>query len=428
MEANASVKAGPSATPTFSNGSGRLAALREGTVWFFVVVGVLLRVLEYTDQRSLYKDEVSLLENLVGLPILDFHTTLTEEQLAPPGFLVLERVMVRIPVDARWSGRFFPLVCAVASVFWFRRVARDYAAPRAVPIAQGLFALADWLLYYASEIKQYSTDVLLALIALDLTARIARAEPGGSRRGALVKLAVLGFCGVWFSYTLVFVLATVGIYLAATAPGGLKRPAPALLSMGAGWCASFFVCYRVSHRILSKGRFIWDWWDFAFLPLPPRTVAQAEQVFWQLVNVFNSPADLVTPLGILASALLASALFLIGLARLGRRWPGGAWLLVGPILVAVAASALHQYPFHGRLLLFLTPAVHLLAAEGAVALAFVGWPAAVVLGTFMLAQPTLDVLHHRLIMRRHRPFDSHGDIRPDLLDHFEALRHKPPGS
>ena len=416
MESNATGHDIRSSTPEWGR------ALREGFTWLFVALGVLLRVLEYSDNRSLYKDEVSLLENLIKLPILDFHTTLTEEQLAPPGFLLVERLMVRIPVDARWSGRLIPLVCGVASVFWFRRVARAYVTPRAVPIAQGLFAMADWLLYYASEIKQYSTDLLLVLIALDLARRIAFAVEERSRRRSILMLAALGLVGVWFSYPLAFVLASVGLYLLAS-----SRKSGAVLglvAMGLGWGVSFLVCYRVSHRILSKGRFIWDWWDFAFLPLPPRSYAQAEQVFWQLVNVSNSPADVVTPLGIIPSALLASVLFLVGVAGLGRRWPGGLWLLLGPIVFALAASALHQYPFHGRLLLFLVPAVHLLVAEGVAAATCFGWPATFLARAFLLAQPTLEVLHHRLIMRRPRPFDSHGDIRYDVLDHREFQRQK----
>ena len=42
--------------------------------------------------------------DLVRLPVLDFHTMLTEYQLAPPGFLVLERLAVRLPGNDR-DGR-----------------------------------------------------------------------------------------------------------------------------------------------------------------------------------------------------------------------------------------------------------------------------------------------------------------------------------
>ena len=60
--------------------------------------------------------------------------------------------------------------------------------------------------------------------------------------------------------------------------------------------------------------------------------------------------------------------YLIGAVSLGFRWRGGLYLLVAPLLFTLFASGLHQYPFHGRLLLFLVPTVHLLVAEGVVAL------------------------------------------------------------
>ena len=86
----------------------------------------------------------------------------------------------------------------------------------------------------------------------------------------LLALAGFGVIGVWFSYPLALVLAGVGTYLiVATAIRGDWRQALGLVAMGLAWVLSFAACYVVSHGILSKEAFIWDWWDFAFLPLPP---------------------------------------------------------------------------------------------------------------------------------------------------------------
>jgi hypothetical protein len=213
------------------------------------------------------------------------------------------------------------------------------------------------------------------------------------------------------------------------------------------WAISFAACYMVSHSILEKkDPFIWIWWDFAFLPLPPRSLLDLRRDFWHVVNVFNNPSWVVTPLGVLASALVALALFSIGALSLGLRWRGGVYLLLAPLMFALVASGLHQYPFHGRLLLFLVPGVHLLVAEGAVALARCGGALVTLvlgtlrqdcarvmpprartiliflLGAFMLVQPASDVFWHRFIMRRiHGQFDSHGDLSPDVLDYLEKL-------
>ena len=414
----------------------RIGVSAEALTWMAVAVGVAFRVASYAGNRSLYMDERSLLINLVTLPVFDFHTTLTEYQLAPPGFLVLERMLVRLPGSDVMAARGFPIICGVASMFLFRAAARRFLLPHAVPIAVGLFALSDWLIYYSSEMKQYSCDLALTLVALLLAAGPAsRAAteapdvhgpaPWTARRSLL--LGVFGAIGVWFSYPLALVLAAVGTYLMASALIRRDgRRAIGLVAMGLAWVASFAACYVVSHGILSKERFIWDWWDFAFLRLPPRSMAELKMDFWQVVNVFDSPSDVKTPMGPIVTAMLALALWVAGAWSLWRRWPGGLYLLTAPLVFAMAASALHQYPFHGRLLIFLVPAVHMLVAEGAAAVSRPGgWRLSAVLGAFLLFQPAVDALWYQFIQRlQHGSYDTHGDLRPDLLDHLERLERK----
>ena len=146
----------------------------ETWTWVLVAAGVLFRLLEYADNRPLYMDERLLLPNLKNLAVFDFSTTLTKDQLAAPGFLALERMMVRLPLPTIWAARLIPLLCGVASMFLMRSVARHYLLARAVPIAVGLFALDDWLVYYAAEIKQYSSDTTLTLVALLLASAARR--------------------------------------------------------------------------------------------------------------------------------------------------------------------------------------------------------------------------------------------------------------
>jgi hypothetical protein len=306
--------------------------------------------------------------------------------------------------------------------------------PHAIPIAVGLFALSDWLIYYSSEMKQYSCDLVLTLVALLLAAGPAPgASPGESEASdsaplsarRLLYLGGFGAIGVWFSYPLAFVLAGVGTYLLAVA--AIRRDGrgvPGLLVVGLAWAASFAACYVVSHGMLDKGRFIWDWWDFAFFRLPPHSMAELKLEFWQLLNVFDSPADVKTPLGPVVTALLALALAIAGAASMLRRWPGGLYLLAAPVAGALAASVLRQYPFHGRLLIFLVPSVHMLVSQGAVAISRAGGPRLVgALGVLLLLQPAYDAFSHRFMQPlNHENFDSHGDLRPDLLDYLGIER------
>jgi len=396
----------------------------ETWTWLLVALGLILRLLEYGDNRPLYRDEQSLQANLVGFAFHDFTTTLSENQLAPPAFLAVERLMVRMPLPVTAAGRLVPLLCGIASMFLMRSVARRYLTPRAVPIAVGLFALNDWLLYYSAEIKQYSGDVALTLVALLLAA-----GPTAMTRRRLCLLAGFGLVGVWFSYPLALVLAGVGTYFMVKAALGREwNRAFDFLAMSLAWALSFAICYEVSHRILSKDRFLWDWWDFAFLPMPPRSFADLKRAAWQVLNLLNAPAGVLMPVGVLASAFLALVFFVLGGLVLGRRWRGGLYLLLAPLLFALLASGLHQYPFHGRLLLFLIPSVHLLVSEGAAALAWCGGARlTVALAAFLLFQPALDVLRYRLVQERsHKAYDSHGDLSPDLLDYLEKLDQQAP--
>ena len=109
----------------------------EAITWAAVAAGLVFRLLAYTNNRSLYRDEASLLQNLVRLDVFDFQTVLTEYQLAPPAFLAIERMLVRLPGNDVLNARALPLVFGIASMFLFRLVARRFLTRGAVPIAVG---------------------------------------------------------------------------------------------------------------------------------------------------------------------------------------------------------------------------------------------------------------------------------------------------
>ncbi len=397
--------------------------------WLAVAIGVILRVWEYLEFRKLYMDENSLLENIVGEPVFGFQHVLKQEQMAPPGFLVIERLLVHLPLGVTASGRLFPLVCGIASVFLMRSVARRFLDPRAVPLAIGMLALGDHLLYYSAEIKQYSCDLMVALFALLFTA------PPPPARMSARQFTVLGGFGLiapWFSFPVVFVLAGVGLHVIVTeAMRKDYRRAGFAIGLSLLWLVSFGACFLLSRSLMSKRDFIWVWWNFAFLPLPPRSMADVSAVVETIVNVFINPASVLTPLPLPYTAWLAAVLAVVGCLSLGRRWPGGLFIMLSPLVLSLAASALHQYPFHGRLVFHLVPTYLMLLAEGVAAIGRpTGWLITLALAAFLLYGEAAEILWYKAIQGRARPFDSHGDLKNDLLDYLEyqraaALRRPP---
>jgi len=405
-------------------GSWNLELTCENLTWLAVALGVVLRVWEYQEFRPLYIDERALLANVAGRAVFDFGHVLEQDQMAPPGFLVIERLLVQMPLDVRVTARFVPLVCGIATVFLMRSAARRYLDRRAVPLAVGLLALGDHLLYYSSEIKQYSCDLMMALTALLLAAPRPPGEPSGRHFKAL---AIFGLIAPWFSFTVVFVLAGVGLHLLVTEALRKNWRKTALTTgIGLGWLISFAGCFLLSRSIMSRRDFLWVWWNFAFLPLPPHSLADASLVAESIANVFINPASILTPLTLPYTALLASILALIGCLSLGRRWPGGLFLVICPLLLALAASGLHQYPFHGRLLFALVPTFLLLLSEGVAAIGSrTGWLVTLTLAGCFLYGEAAEVFWHKAVQLRMRPFDTHGDLKNDLLDYLELQRKLP---
>jgi hypothetical protein len=392
----------------------------ETLAWLAVAVGVLLRIVEYLGFRALYIDEASLLRNIEGKGIFDFSRVLEEDQMAPPAFLAIERLLVHLPMEVKRSARLFPLFCGIASVFLMRFTARRYFDRRAVPIAVALLALGDHLIYYASEIKQYSTDLVFAQLALMLA---APPPPGRMAPRHFLALAAFGLVAPWFAFPVVFVLSGVGLHFLVTEARRRDWRRVAFgAAMGVAWLASFAGCILLSRSIMSKRDFLWVWWNFAFLPLPPRSSADASLLAESLANVFINPASLLSPLSFPYTAGVASILALAGCVSLGRRWPGGLFLLISPLVLGLAASGLHQYPFHGRLLLYLVPTYVMLLAEGIAAIGRpTGWLVTLALAGFFLYGQAAE-LAWQTIVHRSRVFDSHGDLKNDLLDYLEYQR------
>jgi hypothetical protein len=395
----------------------------RGWVWTAVVVGIGLRVLDYGYARPAWKDEQYLRNNVAGRAPFAFDRPLTDEQLAPPGFLVLARAWAWATGGSLGALRALVLAFGIAALPLLVVVGRRVVAPGAVAVAAWQVALSDDLIYYATEFKQYSSDLVVAL-ACTLLVWELDGTPATTRR--LAAASLLGAGAVWLSHPSAFVLAAGGIWLAGRAmQRGDARRLGALALVGACWAASFAGCYTVSRRLLGGDAWMWLWWDFAFVQLPPRSIAQAEHLLWQLANLFVNPLGLVTPLGRLGSGLLGLGLFLAGgmaLAR-RRRWDALA-LLVGPLLLTMLASALRLYPFHGRLLIFLVPGLALLVGEGVAAcgrvLGRAGFVGLAALLFLVPACTAIDNIDHPRV----RLGDLHGDYRRDLLDDRAEARQR----
>jgi uncharacterized membrane protein len=88
---------------------------------------------------------------------------MVEKQTSPLAFLIVEKLVTQIFGSSEYALRFFPLVCSIVSLFLFYNITKRLLSPRGISLALTLFAVSWPLIYYSSELKQYSSDVTVAL-------------------------------------------------------------------------------------------------------------------------------------------------------------------------------------------------------------------------------------------------------------------------
>ena len=107
----------------------------------------------YLANRSFWLDEGALYGNLKGVAIFDFSNHLQGDQLAPFGFLIVERLLVRLgAVPAMSYGSFRWCVGSLRSGCSGRWPC--VAGVRLGLVALALFAASDNLIYYSSELSR----------------------------------------------------------------------------------------------------------------------------------------------------------------------------------------------------------------------------------------------------------------------------------
>lgn len=317
-------------------------------------VGLLLRLVQYLDNRSLWIDEASLALNLIRRSYAGILQPLDYHQAAPPGFLLSSEAVTSILGTSEYAFRLLPLLFGIAALPLFYGVARRYVGPTAVTLSLVLFAFSPRLIWYSSEFKHYSLDLFVALVVLLWAARIA---DEGLTWGRAALIGAVGAICVWFSYPIVFVLAGVGVTLAWSFGRGAQWRRLGRLSAAAGaWSASFLAQYFLLIRDVDRG-WLQDFWQDYFVPLPPTSVGDMYEWGRRFGLALQEPLGLELYYAGLVVLAVGSWVML-------RRRPELLSLLLLPAAFTLLAAALKQYPFGGRLVLFLVPALALLVAEG----------------------------------------------------------------
>ena len=317
--------------------------------------GIFVRFVQYLYNRSLWADEAVLALNIINRSYLELLQPLDNDQGAPLGFLMVEKLVVQLFGDNEYALRLFPLLSSIIALLLLYELAKRCIQPTAVPIALALFASLRYLVYYASEVKQYSIDVAITLTGFLIAIHIQNNKLNLKK---IIILSSLGSIAIWFSHPAIFVLSGIGLsLLLINFDSNKKMKNISILTIFSTWILSFVGFYLVSLRHLSSSKsLLTSWKDRGTFP------SSSFDIIWMLDSLgrfFSKPLGFT--IWVDGIAIIA---FVAGCISLFSTKKATLLILVSPVFTTFFASYLHKYPFEGRLVLFLTPLFILIIAEG----------------------------------------------------------------
>lgn len=325
-----------------------------------LLIGTVLRVGQYAIGAALWHDELALARNIVEKPLGELLVTpLDYTQVAPIGFLLLEKAAITAFGNNEYALRLLPLLCALISLPLFAAVARRVLAPGAALLALALFSLSPTLIGFGSQVKQYSMDVAMVLAMTVLTLRCWERRVTSRGASDTAFLGVAGFVAVWFSHTTVLVLIALGLALLFEALYQeervyLRELFPIAILWSGGSLAMLTLGTQMS---ASTYAYMQGYWGEGFMPVAMQSRAELLWLWRAFRGFFQNQFWYPLP-GVAVLLMLVGGVALIRY----RRWP--ALVILAPLGITLAASAARQYPFGDRVSLFLLPFILLLLVEG----------------------------------------------------------------
>ncbi|HKP15997.1 MAG TPA: glycosyltransferase family 39 protein [Gemmatimonadaceae bacterium] len=384
-------------------------------------IGVMLRLRQYVDRRSLWLDEIWVALNIVERDFLGLARPLDYAQSAPVGFLWMERIAVVLGGVNELALRVVPFLagCALLVALW--SLARRLLDVRYAALCLAFAALSPILIYYSNEVKPYIVDAMVAVVLTWLALDVLEA-PDSPR--AWRRLAGGGVIGILLSTPAVFVLAGIGGALITHPAIGRTRVGwLRLVVTGTLWVTLFALGYFLIYRGTANSDYMQSIWSEWFLTLPPRTLAQvanlASRTMW-IETLFGENDAMLPPKSIVSVMLLSIVGAIVLLRRRGLRVT---LVLLLPFVATAAASFARLWPLTPRLLVALVPAILLLFGAGLWALVSLlpvrarGIVLVLLAGLYLVPAGVYDARTLRTPRRR-------DDVAPLVRD-FRAMRTGP---
>jgi len=340
----------------FENQSKQRNWLLQTEVYVIIGMGIILRAAKYIPGWSMRGDELAVTLNLINRSMINLISKpLDFEQAAPMGFLALEKILITLLGRSEYVLRLIPFLAGIASLFLIQRLLTKTVGKYGNLFAIAAFAFGNYLIYYSTELKQYSTDVLISIILIILFYDHINKE---TNQKDFFTLGIVGFLALFFSHPALFVLIAIGITLLIHHWNNKQRLFWVAL-IGTLWAVTFLAIYLVLLRYQTTSTYLIQFWGdlLSYMPIPP----------WKDPSWFFKAFD---GLYFVVAGLSSGSLVIIPISTLGiwALFKHNQWQLAMLIIITVGlnllASGFQKFPFHGRLILYLLPMIFILLGRG----------------------------------------------------------------
>lgn len=347
-----------------------------------IVAGSTLRLWQYGANGSLWVDELALVRGILAADLRELLTTpLLHNQVAPKGFLLVEKLAVSAFGPSEYALRLFPLLCSLISLVAFVRLSARLFGGVGTLAASALFATATPLVASAASVKQYSAEVCVAVLLWQLAYGLS------TRTVTPRRAALFGALLVWFSNPAALMAVALGAALllwpgSGSNEGDRRRELVPVLACW--WASSLAATVATFATTTHATRDYMRWfWAGGFAPSAPADFLKTLWPLERISSVFGQ-GQVFGGMGYPSPAAYA-ALVLVGVAWLWRRDKCKAALLTAPLFFTLAAAVVRQYPFNDRLVHFLLPGLLLAIAAAVECVRKLMWRRSRVLGTLAVA-------------------------------------------
>lgn len=311
----------------------------------FIILGISLAIFNFLNNRSLWLDEASLALNIANKSTLELLQPLDYYQVAPIGFLLMEKAFASLGGNTDWSMRIFPLLSFLLSIPIFYSISFRLKKEKNFALfSTALYSLSFYPMYFSSEVKQYISDVLFCL-AISLTTLLFL-ERKNEHYSLLLGVGVLS---IWFSNAAIIPLFGASLLLLQQTFKQRQDYLKTTLLLSS-WLLSFCCYYYFFIHNHPTRDYMIAYWENAGTFLPRNILSRT--FFVRLLERIGAFFQLI---GAGKLSLLTIPVYCLGLLFLLKTKKKFAYLFTIPIVIHLFLSYFKLYPFSLRLSLYAYP-------------------------------------------------------------------------